>query len=186
MDIEKVAEFIAQLMAVSAITAPKSKGENYVVVEIVTGKKLKKIAERMIDHGLQADDPFFVRDGESVLKSDAMILIGLKDAKPLGLNCGGCGFERCIRPEEVRELRDFKAPVCMLRLLDMGIALGSAVKTASIHNVDTRIMYRAGVVARNMGIIDADVVMGVPLSITGKNIYFDRKIPDLMEYRAKR
>jgi uncharacterized ferredoxin-like protein len=56
----------------------------------------------------------------------------------------------------------------------MGIALGSAVKTASLLNVDNRIMYRAGAVAREMGLIDADVVMGIPLSATGKSIYFDR------------
>jgi uncharacterized ferredoxin-like protein len=57
----------------------------------------------------------------------------------------------------------------------MGIALGSAVKTAGILNVDNRIMYRAGVVAREMDLIDADFVMGIPLSATGKSIYFDRK-----------
>ncbi|BAT71732.1 conserved hypothetical protein [Thermosulfidibacter takaii ABI70S6] len=185
MDIGKTAELIAQLMAVSAITAPKSKGENYVVLEIVTGKKLKKLAKEMIEHGIEVNDPFFVRDGESVMKSDAMFLVGLKDAKPLGLNCGGCGFERCIRPEDVKELRDFKGPVCMLRLLDLGIALGSAVKTASIHNVDTRIMYRAAVIARKMNYIDADVVMAIPMSISGKSIYFDRKVPDLLKLKEE-
>jgi uncharacterized ferredoxin-like protein len=56
----------------------------------------------------------------------------------------------------------------------MGIALGSAVKTASLLNIDNRIMYRAGVAAREMGLIDADFVMGIPLSATGKSIYFDR------------
>jgi uncharacterized ferredoxin-like protein len=40
--------------------------------------------------------------------------------------------------------------------------------------VDNRIMYRAGVVAREMGLIDADFVMGIPLAATGKSIYFDR------------
>jgi uncharacterized ferredoxin-like protein len=35
-------------------------------------------------------------------------------------------------------------------------------------------MYRAGVVARALGLIDADFVMGIPLSVTGKSIYFDR------------
>ncbi len=181
MDLEKLAEHIAELMAVSAITAPKSRGENYVVVEVVTGKKLRKIAKEMIEHGKEVNDPFFVRDGNSVMASQAMLLVGLKDAKPVGLNCGGCGFERCILPEEVRELRDFRGPVCMLRLLDMGIALGSAVKTASIHNIDTRIMYRAGVIARRLGYIDADVVMAVPVSISGKSVFFDRKVPDLSE-----
>ena len=63
----------------------------------------------------------------------------------------------------------------MFQLLDLGIALGSAVKTASILNVDNRIMFSAGVAAVKLRLIDADVAMGVPLSATGKNPYFDRK-----------
>jgi uncharacterized ferredoxin-like protein len=35
-------------------------------------------------------------------------------------------------------------------------------------------MYRAGVAARGSGLIDADFVMGIPLSVRGKSIYFDR------------
>ncbi|HEM61508.1 MAG TPA: hypothetical protein ENO24_04395, partial [Chloroflexi bacterium] len=58
--------------------------------------------------------------------------------------------------------------------LDLGIAIGSAVKTAALLNVDNRVMYRIGPVAREMGLIDADVVIGIPLSATGKSIYFDR------------
>jgi uncharacterized ferredoxin-like protein len=41
-------------------------------------------------------------------------------------------------------------------------------------NVDNRIMYRAGAVARAHKLIEADFVMGIPLSATGKSIYFDR------------
>ncbi|MFH2100041.1 MAG: DUF2148 domain-containing protein, partial [Pseudomonadota bacterium] len=41
-------------------------------------------------------------------------------------------------------------------------------------NVDNRIMYRLGVVARDLGLVDWDFVMGIPLSVTGKNIFFDR------------
>jgi uncharacterized ferredoxin-like protein len=41
-------------------------------------------------------------------------------------------------------------------------------------NVDNRIMYRIGTVARQAGMVDWDFVMGVPLSATGKNIFFDR------------
>jgi uncharacterized ferredoxin-like protein len=48
------------------------------------------------------------------------------------------------------------------------------VKTAGLLNVDNRIMYRVGAVAREMGHIDADFVMGIPLSAMGKSIYFDR------------
>jgi uncharacterized ferredoxin-like protein len=56
----------------------------------------------------------------------------------------------------------------------MGIALGSAVKTASMLNVDNRIMYRIGTVVRHTKLVDWDFVMGIPLAATGKNIFFDR------------
>jgi len=53
-------------------------------------------------------------------------------------------------------------------------ALGSAVKTASILNIDNRIMFSIGVAAIKLGLIDSDIAFGIPLSISGKNIYFDR------------
>jgi len=174
--VEEAVKMVAQLMMLSAKTAPKGMGKDFLVMEAITGKHLRKLGEAMIEYGEEANDRFYVRDGKSVLNSQALLLIGLKDAQPVGLNCGGCGFERCIRPEDVKELRDFRAPVCMIRLLDLGIAIGSAVKTASLHNVDNRIMYRAGVMARKLKMIDADVVMGIPLSATGKSPYFDRQI----------
>jgi len=60
-------------------------------------------------------------------------------------------------------------------LVDLGIAVGSAVKTASFHNVDNRIMYRAGIAAKSLGMIESNIAYGIPLSATGKNIFFDRK-----------
>jgi len=63
----------------------------------------------------------------------------------------------------------------VLSVLNMGIAIGSAVKTASILNIDNRIMYTAGLAAQTLGMIEADIVIGIPLSAKGKNIYFDRK-----------
>ena len=171
---EDTVKLVAQLMMVAARTAPKGRGEDYVVMELLTGRRLKKLGEAMVEYGEDIKDRFYVRDGKSVLASQGVLLVGVKDAKPVGLNCGGCGLERCIRPEDVKELRDFRAPVCMIRVLDLGIALGSAVKTASIHNVDNRIMYRVGVLARKLEMIDADIVMGIPLSVSGKSPYFDR------------
>ena len=67
-----------------------------------------------------------------------------------------------------------RARLCLC-LIDMGIALGSAVKPASLHNVDSRIMYRVGVAVRDLGLVDWDLVLGIPLSVSGKNPYFDRK-----------
>ena len=35
-------------------------------------------------------------------------------------------------------------------------------------------MYTVGAAARASGMLDADVTFGIPLSVTGKNIFFDR------------
>ncbi len=163
---------IAELMAIAARTAPKAAGQDFVVIEIIEGDDLQRLGEAMFDFGERVGKGNFDRDGQNVLDSEAMVLIGLKDAKVLGLDCAACGSETCIEPNTVDG--EYKGPHCAFRLLDMGIAIGSAVKTAGMLNVDNRIMYRAGVVARELDLIDADVVMGIPLSATGKSIYFDR------------
>ena len=60
--------------------------------------------------------------------------------------------------------------------MDLGIAVGSAVKTASLLNVDNRIMFSVGVAAIRLGLLkDCEIVLGIPLSAYGKSIYFDRK-----------
>lgn len=61
------------------------------------------------------------------------------------------------------------------KLIDLGIAIGSAVKVASELNIDNRIMYSVGLSAMEMGLLKADDIQGIPLSIKGKNIFFDRK-----------
>lgn len=165
---------VARLMAVAAKTAPKAVGKDFVTIQILEGEEVRRLGEAMVRYGEEHNIRGFIRDGKNVLDSEAVVLIGLKDAQPAGLNCGACGFERCsdLVPQERRE---FKGPQCVMRLLDLGIALGSAVKMASLLNVDNRIMYRIGVVARKEGMVSDDVVMGIPLSAWGKNIYFDRK-----------
>jgi uncharacterized ferredoxin-like protein len=64
-----------------------------------------------------------------------------------------------------------------MRMMDIGVALCSAAKTASLLNVDNRIQQRVGAAARALGLIQADAVMGIPVGIYGKNIFFDRKTP---------
>jgi uncharacterized ferredoxin-like protein len=165
-------DVVAGLMTIAARTAPKAAGQDYVVVETVRGEGLQRLAAAMLDYGVTAGKKNFDRDGRNVDKSEAVVLIGIKDAKAAGLNCAACGFEKCPPINTVET--EFKGPSCAMRILDMGIALGSAVKTAGILNVDNRIMYRIGVVARKLKLIDADLVMGIPLSVTGKSIFFDR------------
>jgi uncharacterized ferredoxin-like protein len=173
---EKMSELdiIANLMAVAARTAPKAAGKDYVVTRIVKGSEVQALAEEMAKFGQRTGKKNFDRDGRNVAASDCVVLIGIKDAQSTGLNCSACGAELCTDLAINSAEGEFRGPQCAMRVLDMGIALGSAVKVAGLLNVDNRIMYRAGVVAREMGLVDADLVMGIPLSATGKSIYFDR------------
>ena len=60
--------------------------------------------------------------------------------------------------------------------IDLGIALGSAVSTAADERVDSRIMYTIGKAAEEMGYEEGPVIWhGIPLSVTGKSPFFDRK-----------
>ena len=165
---------VADLMAIASRTAPKSAGKDFVVIRILEGEKVKALAEEMAKFGQRTSKKNFDRDGRNVAASDCVVLIGIKDAQSLDLNCGACGVEFCNDLHINSAEREFRGPQCAFRLLDMGIALGSAAKVAGMLNVDNRIMYRTGVVAREIGLVDADFVMGIPLSATGKNIYFDR------------
>src|SRR2546421_598660 len=74
---------------------------------------------------------------------------------------------------------EFAGPVCNLRDIDLGIAVGSAAKTAAVHSVDCRCQPRAAVAARKLGIIRADHAVALSLSVTHKAIGFDRRMPDV-------
>jgi uncharacterized ferredoxin-like protein len=165
---------VAELMEISARTAPKAAGQDYIEIVTLYGDDLKKVGEDMLKIAEERKIYGFARDGKNVLASEALVLIGVKEHGGLGLDCAACGVKTCGGMVQGSVETDFAGPSCSMRLLDMGIALGSAVKTASMHNVDNRIMYRAGVSARRLGFIKASVVMGIPLSATGKSIYYDR------------
>lgn len=165
---------VAEMMEIAATTAPKAVGKNFIVTKILGKKECQNLAKEMAAYGEESGRGNFDRDGANVGDSEAVLLVGMKDAKPTGINCGACGFATCLKINTGDQNSEFLGPQCAIRLLDLGIALGSAVKTAQLFNVDNRIMYRIGAVARKIGLIDADVVMGIPMSVTGKSIFFDR------------
>ncbi|RLI78729.1 hypothetical protein DRP04_09800 [Archaeoglobales archaeon] len=168
-------KIVAYLMAESARTAPKSKGEDDLEIVYADGDDLEEIARKMEKLALETGDKDFIRDAESVRKSQAILLFGINGGKPIGVNCGACGFGSCNEFKKVGRFDGkFAGPNCVFKLLDLGIALGSAVKVSAILGVDTRIMYRIGVAARLLGLIKSDVVLGVPISATGKSPFFDR------------
>ena len=173
---KNVMKTAAEFMALSARTAPKTTGKDYIEIKVISDEKeLDKLGEQMAAYGEKHGKLNYDRDGQGIASCGAVLLVALKDAQTAGLNCGACGYDECAKLPELKEGFEFAGPVCAWRLVDLGIAIGSAVKTASMLNVDNRIMYRIGVVAREMGIIEGEAVLGVPLSATGKNIFFDRK-----------
>ena len=68
--------------------------------------------------------------------------------------------------------------MCNLRDIDLGIAVGSAAKTAAIHSIDCRCQTRVAVAARKLGLIQADHAVALSLSMTHKAVGFDRPMPD--------
>lgn len=174
---------VARLMVASARTAPKARGVDNIVTAIVTGEEKDELAEAMERKMESKKNPItaFKKDAEAVRKSPVVVLIGVKGTMPKRpenpLNCGACGYSSCadfIKAEK-RRGEDFTGPICIFEAMDLGIALGSAVKMASEMNIDNRLMYTIGAAAKELNFLDADVIIGVPLSVKGKNIYFDRK-----------
>lgn len=168
----------SRLMAVSARTAPKSGGIDDIFTAIVSGTEKESLAAEMDKIAEERGINGFRRDAKNLRDSEAAVLIGVRGTRSFGFNCGACGYANCDQLEkaEKRLGQDFRGPTCIFKALDLGIALGSAVKTASILNVDNRIMYRIGAAAMRLKMLsEASVIMGIPVSAKGKNIYFDRK-----------
>ena len=173
---------IAKSMAVAARTAPKARGDDAIETLIVYGKDhLNELAEAMKNHGNNTKmSKMFERDADNVVNSQAVLLIGLNDLRPKKpdkpLDCGGCGHRNCagfLRTEKT-EGNDFPGPVCLFRSIDLGIALSSACSVAARFHVDNRMMYTIGGSARNLAWMKSQIIIGIPLSCSGKNIYFDR------------
>ena len=175
VEVNESIKVAAGLIEIAAITAPKGRGVDDIIAKTIYkgSKEHKELVEKMKEYGEKKGLKFFLRDSKNTLDSDAVMLISVKAQPPLGLNCGMCGYD-CTTIPEKKKINDYFAPVCAFALVDLGIALGSASKVAQILNLDNRIMYSIGATAVEMGLIDGDVVMGIPLSVSSKNIYFDR------------
>lgn len=169
-------------MALAARTAPKGKGVDTIILKVLAGKELSALATRLSELGENKEIGFFLRDAKNISASDACVLIGARGDTIAGVNCGACGYATCAgmaaaAKKQKKKTTFFAGPNCAIRMADLGIAVGSAVKTAQIHNVDNRIMYSGGAAAIDLGMMgkDCTVAYAIPLSATGKNIFFDRE-----------
>ena len=173
---------VATMMASSARTAPKAGGIDDIKTMIVDGSELELLANAMEDKARERPPylSFFSRDAGNVRNSSCVLLIGVtgepkKIEQPY--DCGACGYGTCKKLLNARKRQgnDFTGPVCIFQAMDLGIALGSAAKLASELNVDNRMMYTIGAAAKKLELLDCDIVIGIPISVAGKNIYFDRR-----------
>jgi len=162
---------VARLMLIAARTAPKGRGVDNLHMVVFTHEDIGKIAFIMKEMGERLDNSIFVRDSLNLLQADALILVGTR-IKALGLkDCGLCGFGSCEEKNKHPQIP------CVFNTGDLGIAIGSAVSVAMDHRVDNRIMYTVGYAAIHAGMLPEDIKIayGIPLSVSSKNPFFDRK-----------
>ena len=172
MEEQAVLETAAKMCA-AARTAPKAKGLDRIVTLVLTGEEKDALADKMHEVANRefGDAPStFHRDAENLRAASAVVLIGIRPM-PRGLAyCSLCGFANCAACREA-------GGRCSFDGIDLGIALGSAVSVAADNRVDSRIMYTIGKTAEEIGYINEPVIWhGIPLSITGKSIFFDRPV----------
>jgi uncharacterized ferredoxin-like protein len=186
---------VARLCAVAAMTAPKSGGQLFLkgakpfieTVIIEDRQTLNRLAEWLRARGTRLKDPIWFRDADTAEKLDLVLFIGLAKWYPPVYDCGACGYATCAEFLQAREHNktggsedwEFPGPICQLRAVDLGIAVGSAAKIASMNNVDSRCQTRIASAARHLGIIQADLAVALSMSVSHKNIFFDRKMPEV-------
>jgi uncharacterized ferredoxin-like protein len=189
------ARHVAKLCAVAAMTAPKSGGQLFLkggmpfIETVIVEEKatLKKLAEWLRAEGEQHREAIWFRDADTAEKLDLILFIGLCGWYPPQYDCGACGYGTCAEFLQAKPKYSsatsaewqFNGPVCQLRALDLGIAVGSAAKTASLNNVDTRCQTRVAAAARHLGVIKSDLAVALSMSVSHKNIFFDKKMPDV-------
>ncbi len=186
---------VAGLCAVAAMTAPKSGGQLFLkgskpfieTVIVEERETLGRLAEWLRARGRKLKEPIWFRDADNAEKADLVLFIGLAKWYPPLYDCGACGYATCAEflrnaPKyrtEGSEEWEFPGPICQLRAIDLGIAVGSAAKVASLNNVDARCQTRIAAAARHLQLIEADLAVALSMSVSSKNIFFDKKMPEI-------
>ena len=152
-------------------TAPKTRGIDHLETAMLRGEDKKKLSEEMrrIGESFGEAGKTLVRDAGNVDTSWAVVLIGAKyETRGLNERCGLCGFKGCASCSDA-------GATCIFTPLDLGIALGSAATLVADNRVDSRIMFSIGKAAASLGFLgEYKMIMGIPLSVSGKSPFFDR------------
>ena len=161
---------VAGLMAAAARTAPKTRGiDNIQVLAIEDPPSKERLAGKMRELGRAEGRPSFERDAGSIAAAPVIVVIGVL-SNTAGLNCGYCGHSSC-------ETLERDKGVCAFNSIDLGLATSSAVAVAADSRIDTRVMFSIGRACLALNLFGDKVrqALGIPLSITGKSPFFDRK-----------
>ena len=161
----------ARQICAAVRTAPKTRGIDHLETCVLTGEDLETLASQMETLGRDYDYVFFLRDAKNVRASQAVVLVGTGYYQR-GLN-EGCALCRHTNCAECAAQKG----VCVYEPIDLDIAIGSAVSMAADCRVDSRVMFSVGKAAASLGLPSekCQMVVGIPLSVSGKSPYFDRK-----------
>jgi len=162
----------ANRMCAAARTAPKARGVDNILTLVLTGKEKDVLADKMDEIWMREFDQnigHFPRDANNLRSSQAVVLIGVKRHYSGLPYCSFCGFENCGECQK-------SGARCAFNTIDLGIALCSAATVACDDRVDNRMMFSVGKAAEEMNYSTEDTVLwhGIPISISGKNVFFDR------------
>lgn len=161
---------VAKFMCVAALTAPKARGVNNLVIKVAEGEDIKELSNKLEELHTAKGQEFLHRDALNILQSRAIVLIGSR-VSALGLDCGYCGYATCQEKNEASPLTP-----CFFNANDLGIAVGSACSRAADCKVDSRVMFSVGLAAKELNMLEGcQTVIAIALSASEKSIFFDRK-----------
>lgn len=163
----------AARMCAAARTAPKTHGKDILHTLTLTGAEKDALADKMEEIGRNGNSDamltWYGRDSANLRAAQAVVLIGAQRKARNLPGCGYCGFEDCAACVRA-------GGGCSWMYVDLGVAASSAACIAAADMVDCRIMYSVGKAAAEMTYVPNCVWLGIPISISGKNIFFDRGI----------
>ncbi|MBN2439545.1 MAG: hypothetical protein JXL20_13215, partial [Deltaproteobacteria bacterium] len=122
----------ADLMLLAARTAPKSGGRDDILTALVTPPETEALAEEIKVVAAERNDLAWHKPLPILEVAAAVVLIGVRGTKSYVCNCGACSYPSCadFSAAAKRAGRDYDGPNCIFKVMDLGVALGSAVKTA--------------------------------------------------------
>jgi len=169
---EETVKRVAEAMLAAARTAPKGRGIDNLVMAVVDRDGIREISETLkVISSRNPSATFLQRDALNILSAQCMVIIGTKYASIGVQPCDLCGFPNC---EEKDKHPDFP---CVFNTGDLGIAIGSAVSVAMNARIDNRVMFSVGRAVQELKLLgdDVKIAYGIPLCVSSKNPFFDRK-----------